>query len=160
MITDAQRVEFMNKLVASVRSPKGVLLSEWENEFVASFIRFPHTGFFIHFGGPSIGRQQAVDRMWMRYGGEVNHPHPMDSVPERPTIPNADPAGCQYIIRDDGRQRRCNEPATCQDPGQLRYCQMHGEAVVKAMKQMNRTMRLINFRGTSNAEHRTPNIEP
>ena len=146
MITDPQRLEFMLKLAADVRRPHGVLLSEWEAEFMASFIRFPQLGFFIRNGQPSVGRQQTVDRMWMRYGGEIDWPHPMDSVGERATIPEADPDGCQYIVREDGRQARCNAPATCREPGRLRYCATHGEAVQRDCKRAGIKFCLINFK--------------
>ena len=145
MIADQQRVEFMNKLVLSVRNPRGVLLSEWENDFIASFIRFPQVGFFSTLHGPSSGRQQAVDRMWMRYGGEINWPHPLDTVSERSRIDDADPNGCQYIVREDGRQSRCNAPATCREPGKLRYCATHGEAVQRDCKRANIRFCLIKF---------------
>ena len=140
MIADQHRVEFLNKLAADVRGKNGVMLTPWENDFVASFIRFPTTGFF------SEGRRVATDRIWMRYGPELNYPHPLDTVTERPRMADADPAGCEYLVRDDGGpQRRCNEPATCQEPGRLRYCAMHGDAVVKAMKFAGKTIRLVNL---------------
>ena len=64
---------------------------------------------------------------------------------ERPRMADADPAGCEYLVKLDGVYRHCNEPATCQEPGRLRYCSMHGEAAVLAMKWVGKTLRLINF---------------
>jgi len=140
VITDQQRVEFLNKLVAAVRGKNGLVLPEWENNFVASFIRFASARFFTD------GRRVATDRIWMRYGPEINWPHPLDYVTERPAIADADPTGCEYLVRDEGGpQRRCNEPATCCEPGRLRYCAMHGDAVVKAMKFAGKTIRLVNL---------------
>ncbi len=155
MITDSQRLEFMGKLTVDVRRPNGVLLSEWEAEFMASFIRYPQLGFFIRNGQPSLGRRQTVDRMWMRYGPEIGWPHPMDTVHERPRMDEADPAGCEYLVKPDeggqggAHQRRCNEPATCQEPGKLRYCAAHAEAVQRDCKRANIEFCLIKFQPQS-----------
>jgi len=139
MITDSQRQEFLQKLGTDVRGKNGIILPEWESQFLASFLQTSRPGWFTE------GRRTATDRMWMRYGPEINWPHPADRVTERPRLAAADPTGCEYLLREDGRQRRCNEPATCQEPGRLRYCQMHAEAVVKAMKFAGKTLRLINL---------------
>ena len=128
MITDQQFVEFLNLLAADVRGKNGIILTAWESDFVNTFCHLPNGAF--HFTDP---RRQAVDRMWRRYGAELNHPHPLDRVAERPAIPAADAGGCEYLVKgDDGRQHRCNEPATCREPGRLRYCEMHGAAVKRA----------------------------
>ena len=142
LINDQQFTEFLQKLAADVRSKNGVLLTAWESDFLGTFLGLP-TGAF-HF---TDARRAAVDRMWRRYGGEINFPHPLDVVHERPAIPPADPSGCQYLVRDEERrQRRCNEPATCQEPGRLRYCELHGEAAVQAMKRAGQTLRLVKFK--------------
>ena len=139
MITDYQRVEFLNRLAVDVRCKNGIILPEWENNFLTSFINFPVVHFFTD------GRRSATDRMWMRYGPEINWPHPADRVTERPRLAAADPTGCEYLVREDGRQRRCNEPATCQEPGRLRYFQMHAEAVQRDMKRAGKTIALVNL---------------
>ena len=141
LINDQQFVEFLNALAADVKSKNGVLLTAWESDFLGTFLGLP-TGAF-HF---TEGRRAAVDRMWRRYGAEINHPHPLDEVTERPKLPDADPSGCQFIVRDEERrQRRCNEPATCREPGRLRYCELHGEEVRKAMKIAGQSIALVRF---------------
>jgi hypothetical protein len=145
MTTDQQRVEFMNKLAVEVRRANGVLLSEWESEFLATWLRQPGGRFFAPGGQPSQGRRQAADRMWMRYGPEINFPHPLDTVSEAAPIAEADPNGCQYLVREEGRQHRCNETATCREPGRLRYCDMHGEAVQKDCARSKIKFCLVQF---------------
>jgi hypothetical protein len=140
MITDQQRLEFMQKLAADVRGKNGIVLPEWESHFLASFLQSSRPAFWF-----TDGRRKATDRMWARYGPELNHPHPLDMVTERPKMAPADADGCEYLIRDEGRQRHCNDPATCQEPGKLRYCTMHGEAVVRDLKRAGKRIALIKF---------------
>lgn len=140
MITDSQLAEFLAKLNADARGKNGVLLPDWESHFLASFME---AGARVNWF--TDGRRLATDRMWRRFGGEIGWPHPSDTVSEQPRLADADPAGCEYLVRLDGRQQRCNEPATCQEPGRLRYCRMHGEAAVQAMKRIGKTLRLINY---------------
>ena len=140
-ITDPQRIHFLEKLHAATRAKNALLLTEWENQFLGSWLNRcrQSPGWFTE------GRRAATDRMWMRYGPEINWPHPADLVTERPRLADADPAGCEYLVKLDGVQQRCIEPATCQEPGRLRYCQMHAEVVVKAMKFAGKTLRLVNL---------------
>ncbi len=93
------------------------------------------------------GRRLAADRMWMKHGGELNIPHPLDAVKGPPPIADADPAGCEFLVRDEDtqRQRRCNEPAVCQEPRHLRYCQAHKEQVERSMHYAKKTIVLIPF---------------
>ena len=140
MITDLQLCDFLKKLAVDAALKNGVLLPEWESHFLASFME---SGARMNWF--TDGRRMATDRMWRRFGPEINWPHPSDTVTERPSMADADPTGCEYLVKEDGRQRRCNEPATCQEPGRLRYCSMHGEAAVAAMKRMGKTLRLVNF---------------
>ena len=138
-LMDDQFVEFLNALAADVKSKNGVILTAWESDFLGTYIGLP-TGAF-HF---TEGRRAAIDRMWRRYGAEINHPHPLDRVTERPRLADADPAGCQYIVRDEERrQRRCNEPATCREPGRLRYCSDHAEAVQRELKRSGKSIALV-----------------
>ena len=140
MITNLQLSEFLKKLAADVAGKNGVLLPDWESGFLASFMEAgARVTWFTE------GRRQATERMWQRFGPEINHPHPSDTVTERPRMDDADPTGCEYLVKDEGRQRRCNEPAICQEFGRLRYCQMHGDAAVLAMKRSGKTLRLIRF---------------
>jgi hypothetical protein len=140
MIADCQFAEFLDKLAADVKCRNGIILTEWESQFVGTYIGLPTNAF--HF---TEGRRKAVDRMWRRYGAELNWPHPLDAVHERPKMAKADPTGCEYLVRLDGVQQRCNGPATCQEPGKLRYCAMHGEAVERDMKRAGRRIALIKF---------------
>jgi hypothetical protein len=140
MITDQQRIEFLQKLGAEVRGKNGIMLTEWESQFLGSFLQcHPPAVWF------TIGRRPSVDKLWMRYGAEINWPHPKDRVAERPKIPQADATGCEYLVREDGRQRRCNDPAEFQEPGRLRYCRMHAEAVERDLKRAGKNISLIKF---------------
>ena len=130
MTTDAQLCELLDRLAAEVRKPNGLLVSDWENDFIGSYLGLPNGAF--HF---TEKRRRAIEKMWRQHGAEINWPHPQDRVSERPKIPAADPGGCEYLEKDDddrGRQHRCNLPATCREPGRLRYCESHGAAVKRA----------------------------
>lgn len=136
MITDPQFNEFLRRLVADQRSQNPLMLSEWEGRFLDSFQRSSRPSLWF-----TEARRQATDRMWMKHGRELKFPHPLDTVASRPQMQDADPTGCQYLVKDDaGRQQRCNEPATCQEYRRLRYCDMHREAVERAMKRMGKTI--------------------
>ena len=139
-ITDLQRAKFMELLLAAARDEYGLLLTPWEQDFVASYT---HTQQYWRWFTP--GRRAATDNLWRKYGAELKHPFPTDLVNERPKMADADPEGCQYVVKDEGRQRRCNDPAEFQEPGRLRYCRAHGEAVEKDCKRANISIRLIKF---------------
>lgn len=151
MITDHQLFGFMQKLAEDQRSKNALILTDWERQFLASFTASSRptlwfTGDFDH------GRRASTDRMWRRYGAELNFPHPLDAVgraSSRAAIPDADPAGCEYLVKNEEggpcSQRRCNEPAEFQEPGRLRYCRMHAENVETAMKRSGRRIALIKF---------------
>lgn len=140
MITDHQRFEFMMKLAASMRDPKGILLPTWESNFVASFCQSSRRTLWF-----TLGRRSVTDRIWMRYGPDIGCPHPLDTVTERPKIAAADPDGCEYLVREDGRPSRCNLPAEVQEPGKLRYCRSHGEQVERDLKRAGKRIALIKF---------------
>ena len=149
MITDPQFNEFLVKLHASTRAKNGVLLTEWESAFLAGWLAANVGSRWL-----TSGRREAVNKMWMRYGGEINHPHPMDQVRESAQIAPADPDGCESLLREDGRQQRCNAPATCREPGRLRYCATHGQQVQQDCKRAGIKFCLVNFshRDTENTE--------
>lgn len=140
MSTDYDFCQFLDHLAVDVKSKNGLILTDWESGFLATYVGLPTQAF--HF---TEGRRRAVDRMWRRYGAEINFPHPLDCVSQRSIIPQSGPDGCEYLVRDEGRQRRCNSPATCQEPGKLRYCAMHGEAVERDMKRAGKKIALIKF---------------
>lgn len=137
MITDSQYREFLFKLATDQRGKNGLILSEWEQSFLDSFTRSSRPSLWF-----TEGRRTVTERMWMKLGGELGFPHPLDAIHEPPRIQDADPTGCEYLVRgDDGRQRRCNAPAVWQGysrgprPG-LRYCESHKVAVERANKGM------------------------
>ncbi len=140
MIPDDKFCQFLELLASNVKGKNGLILTEWESQFLGTYLGLPTGAFYF-----TEGRRAAMDRMWRRYGPELNHPHPLDRVTERPTLAPADAEGCEYLVREDGRQQRCNVPAEFQEPGRLRYCRMHGEAVVRDMKRAGKTVRLIKF---------------
>ena len=139
MITDLQYYKFLQKLLADQRGKNPLTLTEWEAQFTGSFSAASRQTLWL-----TEGRRQAVDRMWRKLGPELQFPHPLDTVHERPKLAPADPSGCEYIVKD-GLQRRCNEPAEFQEPGRLRYCKMHAEAVELAMKRAGSKIALIKF---------------
>lgn len=120
----------MSRLLEDQRGKNGLMLSAWENDFVASYSSAGRKNYWF-----TEGRRDSVDKMWRRYGGELKFPHPLDCVPQRPAVPEAAEGGCQFMVRgDDATQRRCNEPAVCREPRKLRYCQAHREQVERAVK--------------------------
>jgi len=135
-ITDLQRLEFLNKL-----SKSDLLLSEWEKGFVASFRMATRPTLWF-----TAGRRESVDKMRMLYGSEpeIAMPFPL-AEPSPVNHTEADPAGCMYLTREDGRQFPCNEPAALQRKNGFRYCQACGEAVQTALKRRGEVMHLYPF---------------
>jgi len=131
LITDHQLMTFMLKMSSDQRDKNALLLTEWESNFVASFARSANPSNWF-----TQGRRASTEKLWMRYGGELKHPHPLDAVAERPTVADADPDGCEYLVRDAGRQARCNQPAVLMEPRHLRYCQIHADQVRRACKNI------------------------
>ena len=140
MISNPQALEFMNRLVADQRGKNSLNLTEWEERFLSGFSQaYRGWAWFTE------GRIKSVDRIWRRYGPEMNFPHPLDTVHERPKMAPADSGGCEYLVRDEGRQRRCNDPATCREPGRLRYCEVHGRAVEQECKRSGIKIALVKY---------------
>ena len=141
MITDHQYHEFLILQLADQQGKNPLLLSEWESHFLASFRASNRQSLWL-----TEGRRKSVDRMWMKYGGELAHPHPLDTVAAKPTPAPADPTGCEFLVRgDDGRQQRCNEPAVCREvrggrPIGLRYCQMHRDQIDQSHRRRGITL--------------------
>ena len=147
MINDQQFCGFLDALAADVKRPNGLILTDWENDFLGTYVGLP-TGAF-HF---TEGRRKAVDRMWRRYGAELNHPHPLDAVTsDKGRV--ASPAGCEYKVRgDDGRQSPCNEPATRQRQNGFRYCSEHADQVQQEMKRLGKTITLVPFKPSTSTD--------
>jgi len=148
--TDLQLLGFMQALAANVRGKNGVLLTDWESKFLASF---------LHSSRPSLwftsGRRGPTDLMWKRYGAEINHPHPSESMdPTASGRPDANgleahasPDGCEFWIKDaDRRPCRCNETAELVGRRGLRYCRMHADEVIKNMKRAGKSIELRPFK--------------
>lgn len=144
MISDLQYYEFLRKLLADQRGKNSLNLTEWEQRFIGSFSMAERQTIWLT-GDLKSGRRASVDRMWRRYGAELNFPHPLDIVTERPKMAEADPGCCQYVVRDEGRQYRCNDPAEFQEPGQLIYCDKHARAVEQDCKRAGIRVSLIKF---------------
>jgi hypothetical protein len=137
-ITDYARLQFMQALATNVRGKNGVLLTDWESQFMASFLQSSRPALWF-----TLGRRGPTDLMWKRYGGEINHPHPLDTAgPVTRVSDQASPDGCEFWLKAEGRQRRCNEPAALVGRRGLRYCQMHADDVVKNMRREGRSIEL------------------
>ena len=97
------------------------------------------------------GRRQATERMWLKYGAELNHPFPTDDVrisarPAPAALPVAARDGCMYFVKDDSRRLVCcNAPATKENRAGFRYCDDHAHIAVQAMKQKGGDMALRKY---------------
>jgi hypothetical protein len=143
-ITDADRFTFMNKLAEAIRAKNGLIVEQWENDFVSNFRTSSQgTRWF------SERRALWADRLRMKYGGEpeINMPHPDDNVDHQPAkvqIPDADPGCCIYLVkRDSGRQTPCNEPAVWQLTNGFRYCQTCADKAIIGCKRMGKALHLV-----------------
>jgi hypothetical protein len=133
LLTDLECLQFMQALATDQRKGNGLQLeTKFEYPFLSSFLMAERQTLWF-----TPGRKVAIDRLWRKHGPDLNFPHPNDLIRERPRIGDADPDGCEYIVRDERRQQqRCNDPATCREPGQLRYCQAHAEQVKRVCKNI------------------------
>lgn len=143
-VTGAQRYEFMCKLATEVHKPNGLILGEWEQNFLASWRRSSsQTTWFIG------ERPKFVDRMWMKYGGEVGMPFANRDSLNRGSekIPDAEPDGCEFLVMDEARrQSPCNGPAVKVRRGGFRYCETHADEVVRHAKRRGMTVTLFDFK--------------
>lgn len=137
-ITDQERSDFLRKLDGSE-----LLVSDWEAQFIESFLRESNPA---HWFTP--GRRVSADKMRMKYGNEPEIKMPFFS--ERvaaPVFEDADPIGCQFMVRDeDRRQRPCNDVATWQRLNGFRYCESHAEAVKSDLKRRGKMLHLVAFK--------------
>jgi hypothetical protein len=137
VITDMQRCDFLWKIHRS-----GLVLSEWEDRFVLSFRQTSQPSFWF-----TQARRASVDRMRQKYGHEPEINMPFSAPESAPAkASDADPDGCEYYVREEGRLRRCNERAEWMRQSGFRYCQAHADAVQKALKRRGQTMHLEIFR--------------
>ena len=143
-ITDNERLEFMRFLIDSYRSD-GANLDEFEQSFTASFQQSSRPTLWF-----TEKRRVVTDKMWMKWGGSLNHPYPTDrvdggspSTTGRLPVPPAKEGCCQYLVRgDDGVQRPCNETAVLRRGNGFRYCDQHAEQVREQLKKMRKMIHL------------------
>ena len=141
-ISNDDRMAFMYKMVATVRDPKGLIVSSWESGFIASFARSSRPSLFF-FTEP---RRVSADKMRMKYGSETEIGMPYPPAESSPAnYPEADATVCQFLVREDGRQQPCNAPATKMRQNRFRYCEAHAEAVQRDLKRHGKTIILIPF---------------
>ena len=145
MITDHQRYEFMQALSREVHKPNGLILGEWELNFLASWRQSSNQTIWF------IGeRPKFVDRMWMKYGSELEMTFPLlnHQNARAAKIPDADPNGCEFLVMSDdgGRvQTPCNVPAVKMRRGGFRYCESHADEVVRHAKRRGMNVTLFPF---------------
>jgi len=142
-ITNPERLKFMTALATDVFGPNGLLVEDWERGFVASFRASSRPS--LWFIG---GRLESTDKLWRKYGLEINLPFPPPlAAPQDRTI-KADVDGCEFIVMDRSRwpaQHPCNEPATKVNSRGFRYCDTHGEQAQKAMARRGGRMELRTY---------------
>ncbi|HVU07636.1 MAG TPA: hypothetical protein VHG89_03735 [Verrucomicrobiae bacterium] len=63
--TDMERAKFLEKLVAESRAKNGLLLAEFENEFLASYQGYHQYHRFFNAGHG--GRRKVCDRLMRKY---------------------------------------------------------------------------------------------
>ena len=131
-ITDAERAAFLRKLDNS-----DLNVSDWESSFLGSFMGA--ASFFW-----TDARRVAVDKMRMKYGSEpeIKMPFPLAET-SSVKLADADPTGCEFMVRLDGRQQRCNDPAEFRRQNGFRYCSAHADAVQRDLKRQGKTIHLI-----------------
>ena len=134
-ITDADRGTLLRKLQRT-----SLILSQWEENFLLNFVAATH--FFW-----TDARRVSVDKMRMKYGcePEIKMPFPLEKS-TAPKHAEADADCCQFLVRMDGRQQPCNDPAAWQRHNGFRYCEMHADAVQRDLKRQGKTIHLNPFR--------------
>ena len=140
-ITDQERSAFLRKLDGS-----DLNISDWEGGFIETFL-----GCYRDWQFWTPGRRESTDKMRMKYGAEpeIKMPFPLAETTASP-VPPADAAGCEFMVRAEGRQQRCNAPAAKMRQNGFRYCADHAEAVQRDVKKRTgRTMMLFPFRSKS-----------
>ncbi len=136
-ITDYERQLFLEKLHGSQ-----LILSEWEQRFISGYWGAARRGLWF-----TPGRRESADKMRMKYGAEpdIAMPFPLaESTPSQ--IAPADAGCCEFIMRDEGRQRRCNDPAEYQRQSGFRYCENHADEVKADVKRRGIKMTLFPYR--------------
>ncbi len=137
-ITDQDRAKFMELLLAASRAENGVLLTEWESLFLASYT---HTQQYWRWF--TDGRRQGTDNLWRKYGTIIGSPFPGAEVTAKNPVTIAAAAdGCEFFVKLDGRQQRCNETAIYVNKNGFRYCGLHGDNVQRDLRRRGGHMEL------------------
>lgn len=144
MITDLQRLEFLQALAKNIRGHNGLLLTEWESQFLGTWLQTSRPSLWF-----TPGRRSATDRMWQKYGAELELPFKMPAA-SIVTVIAADPNGCEYLVRPDGDNGRpqgpCNEPAEKMRANGFRYCGTHADQVERDLKRGGKTIHLYPYK--------------
>lgn len=142
---DFERCKFMEKLIASVSSDDGLLVTDWEDQFLRSY-----AGTQQYHRWFTPGRRSATDRLWQKYGSMIDLP--FIPVPSNGAgqMAEADPTGCEFLVRrQDGQcgsyQCRCNEPAELMRANGFRYCGAHADQVQRDLKRTGKVIHLVKF---------------
>ena len=130
---DFERGKFLEKLDASE-----LLLSEWEQSFVASYIGAGNRSSWF-----TPGRRDAADRMRMKFGHEPEIKMPLFANARPAPTPEAVPGGCEFLKREDGRQQPCNAPAVWRRQSGFRYCEECADSVRENLRRQGRKINLV-----------------
>lgn len=133
---DAARGQFLQKLHKSE-----LLLSEWEQSFVSSFIGAGNpSGWF------TPARRVACDKMQMKFGGEPEIGMPLFAEAKAAPITEADPGCCEYLKLNESRQQvRCNAPAEWQRVNGFRYCQQCADTARQNLRRQGKIFNLVRY---------------
>lgn len=129
---DNRRGAFLRKLDAGK-----VDLEGFELDFVSSFLgdrALKDAGLDFQWFTPK--RRAVVDRMMHQHDvGSLTLPSSAPIFP-RKEIVRADVGTCQYLMREDGAQRECGQPAAYKGRARpfLLYCQSCGEMVSRSFE--------------------------
>ena len=141
LVTDPQRMNFMQKLSAEVFGCSGVsasvanllILEDWEKGFLSSWRSSSRPS--LWFIG---GRKESTDKLWRKYGLEINFPFPLP--PRDPS-----PLPKEYLVKGGRWMEPCNAPATKINSRGFLYCDEHGEMAQKAIKRRGGHMELRTY---------------
>ncbi len=139
-ITDHQRFCFMQKFDAEVRAANGLLISPWEQDFLASWRQSSRPSLWF-----TPGRQGPADKMWMKYAAEIKLPFPQANHISV-SHPKAETGCCMFLKRDDERRLMpCNSPAVKISWNGFLYCAGCADEAVRQMKRKKINMVLQNY---------------
>lgn len=134
---DSERGLFLEKLHASE-----LLLTEWEQSFVASYIGAGNR--YSSWFTPA--RRTACDKLRQKFGHEPEIGMPFFTAAARQPAPEAVAGGCMFLKADEQhRQSPCNSPAAWQRANGFRYCQECAEVVQANIKRMGKRLTLLRY---------------